>query len=838
MTLMRALAFTCNMTIVASLSIAATPEAPTVASAGAPLPTFPQQRTVDGYTLTLHAPQVRSWPGFERFTASIAVELTPPGGSSPTFGTATVTGQTTVDMAIRQVEVRAPRVTDVKFATASPPAYETAIEDAVTRISLKVPLDLFLAYVADEVLAGPPAAGLNTAPPPIVVRSTPTILLYVNGKPVPAAVPSTNLELIVNANWPTFHDAEASGTYYLLERDRWLASSQLEKGWKAATSLPAGFASLPANPEYADARKAVPLQKSTRPVPQVYYADRPTELIVTEGKPALEAVPGTNGLQWVTNTESPLFRLGTRWYFLVAGRWFDTPDLDSGPWSFVKDLPDAFSAIPEDHARAAVRASVPGTIEARTAALEASLPTKTKVKTGSAPTVDVTYAGDPKFEPVPGAPVARAVNTGYDVLLYQNRYYLCYSAAWYVADSPTGPWGATADVPAAIYSIPPSSPAYAVTDVKPTKASDDDEIEFSSTEAYAAGVIVTMGIAYYGTGWYYPPYYYGGIYYPYWGSYGHGSWYNPATGGYGSRSAWYGPYGGYSFTNGYNPKTGRYGYVETAWDEDQWASFGQTYNPRTGVGSTTERHYNEDKNKMTTDRTVARGDEWVKSERTTDFDTGTQTVERSTSQGGTSEVQRSREGGTISSERTLQTGDGDTYTASGEQSRGQGSTTITGDQGSMTTETRRNDGRSVTSIEGSGGGQGISVSGQGPGRTTIAQSGSGDLYAGHDGSVYKKTDDGWQHYENGNWAPTDPAGGSYRQMGSEVAPPAGSGGRQRPSEVGLQPRPTSGGQQSQTRSTRSPSQLDRDYSARQRGNQQFQQRAGGMSRGAGVRRGR
>ena len=52
---------------------------------------------------------------------------------------------------------------------------------------------------------------------------------------------------------------------------------------------------------------------------------------------------------------------------------------------------------------------------------------------------------------------------------------------------------ATADVPAAIYSIPPSSPAYAVTDVKPTKASDEDEVEFSSTEAYAAGVIVAMG---------------------------------------------------------------------------------------------------------------------------------------------------------------------------------------------------------------------------------------------------------------------------------------------------------------------------------------------------------
>ena len=62
-------------------------------------------------------------------------------------------------------------------------------------------------------------------------------------------------------------------------------------------------------------------------------------------------------------------------------------------------------------------------------------------------------------------------------------------------------------------------------------------------------------------------------------SYGHGSWYNPNTGGYGSRSVYYGPYGGYSYNQGYNPKTGRCGYVETAWDGDEWASSGGTLQP-------------------------------------------------------------------------------------------------------------------------------------------------------------------------------------------------------------------------------------------------------------------
>jgi hypothetical protein len=174
---------------------------------------------------------------------------------------------------------------------------------------------------------------------------------------------------------------------------------------------------------------------------------------------------------------------------------------------------------------------------------------------------------------------------------------------------------------------------------------------------------------------------------------------------------------------------------------------------------------------------------------------------------------------------------------SGEQSRGEGSSTITGSEGSISTETRRNDGRSVTSIEGSGGGQGVSVSGEGPGRTTIAQSGSGDLYAGHDGNVYKKTDSGWQHYEDGNWSPVDSARGeSYRQMGPDAASPTGSGTQQRPANSVARQQPAGGSWQTQPRDTRSPSQLDRDYAARQRGNQQYRQRSGGMSRGMGRRR--
>jgi hypothetical protein len=55
--------------------------------------------------------------------------------------------------------------------------------------------------------------------------------------------------------------------------------------------------------------------------------------------------------------------------------------------------------------------------------------------------------------------------------------------------------------------------------------------------------------------------------------------------------------------------------------------------------------------------------------------------------------------------------------------------------------------------QGSGGGESISRNQAGAGgRTTVARSGSGDVYAGHDGNVYKKEGDSWQKYDNGSWS--------------------------------------------------------------------------------------
>ncbi len=845
---------------------------------------YPREREIDGKKVIVYAPQIRSWDEFKHFTAQVAVEF-PAEDSGARYGVVDLSGDTTVDRETRIVSVPEPKVDRVTFSGGRGwDERESRIRTAVESEPLEIPLDVFLYYLADGVLESPPPSGFNEAAPPIYVVESPAYLLFVNGEPFATAVGDTGLEVIGNANFPVFRDTK-TGNYYLLSGDQRYMSAKLAGRWGTVAELPPAFRKIPAEGEFASIASVVATPPKAGAAPAVITTFKPAEIVVLDGKPQGREIAGTGGLESIVNTESPLFRLDGTYYLLVSGRWFSTKDLARGPWNFTMPLPDAFARIPEGDEEADVRASVPGTLEARRAVLEAELPETKTVKAGASPDIAVAYAGgEAKFEPIPQTQVARAVNTGNDIIQYGDKYYLCYEGMWYVADKPTGPWAVTADVPAAVYQIPPSSPAYPVTQVI-VNTNDDGDVESNYNGAYAAGMFIGFGVAYYGTGYYYPPYYYGGYYYPYHGSYGHGSWYNPNTGGYGSRSVYYGPYGGYSYNQGYNPKTGRSGYVETAWDGDEWASSGGTYNPRTGISTETDRHYGEDSNKMKMDRTIeGPGGREMDVKKTTDFDTGTRTTERKTSGGGSSEVTRQREaGGGTTTSGNIETAGGKSATIEGEHRGGEGTTTITGEGGvsgtvererteggavkregdftgkdgqNVQTDTVRQGDRSVTKAEGSGGGSAISSSGGLGDRTTIAQSGSGDVYAGHDGSVYRKTDDGWEQHGDGGWSDVDvperPADGeragggdgnfSRDQVGTGMTGASadsprygGSGSLEGRSDASGQ-RATGTASQSQ-RSNDSHEQLNRDAAARNGGYQNHQRRTAPRqaSRGGGMR---
>src|SRR5262249_13040830 len=159
----------------------------------------------------------------------------------------------------------------------------------------------------------------------------------------------------------------------------------------------------------------------------------PAELIRVKGAPTYVAVPRTR-LQWVSNTESDVFRLGTTGpvYFLVAGRWFSAPGFD-GPWTFATPtLPDDFKKISLEHPRSRVLASVPGTPEAIEGVLLAQVPQTARVNKREVKAPEVAYQGAPDFQPIPQTTVARAVNTDKDIIRVGDLFYMCFQGVWFM----------------------------------------------------------------------------------------------------------------------------------------------------------------------------------------------------------------------------------------------------------------------------------------------------------------------------------------------------------------------------------------------------------------------
>ena len=132
--------------------------------------------------------------------------------------------------------------------------------------------------------------------------------------------------------------------------------------------------------------------------------------------------------------------------------------------------------------------------------------------------------------------------------------------------------------------------------------------------------------------------------------------------------------------------------------------------------------------------------------------------------------------------------------------------------------TNRYTGNTTRVTQGSGGGEAISRRGGAGGNTTIGRTGGGDVYAGHDGNVYRKQGDGWQKWDNGSWGdtnrpePTQAQRDAAQQRATDARNRAGSSGT-------------------------TTSQLNRDAAARTQGTQRTRDygtyQSSGGSRGAG-----
>lgn len=529
-------------------------------------------------------------------SAEAAVSVTLKGTSAPVFGVAWFDATVATDRDTRTATIYNVTVTKARFpnsADVDEKRFSDFVGARLTAMELPISLDRLRASLEGVVQEDQGAASLQNDPPNIIIATTPTVLVTLDGPPEMRPMEGSKVMRVVNTPFAILFEP-ASKSYYLRTGDNWMNAPDISGPWRAVDKLPDSVRT--ALPTDMAANTSAAASGSVA----IVTATEPTELVVTDGEPKYMPLPGKE-LLYVSNTESDLFlHIDSASYFiLLSGRWFNAPALD-GPWTFVaaKDLPPAFARIPANGPKGSVLAHVAGTLQAEDAVIEASIPQTQEIRRDAPVDLQVSYDGDPKFDAIEGTTAAYATNTPDSVIKADSDYYCCKDAVWYQSPQPSGPWVVCVSVPKDIYRIPPSSPVYNVTYVR-VYQSTPTTVFVGYTLGYT-GCYARGGVVVYGTGYRYAAWR-GGVYYARPATWGFAVRYNPYTDswGFGARAgrygAWYGPalgwggsispYSGWWGPGGYRDNAGYYSGNKVTVNRNTYNTTNNNYNNSKNAGN-------------------------------------------------------------------------------------------------------------------------------------------------------------------------------------------------------------------------------------------------------------
>ena len=486
---------------------------------------WPQEFRSGSTTFTVYQPQVESWKARDlsgRAALSVKDAISP----EEQFGVIWFTAKTNVNRDENLVSLD-----DITITKGSFPATPDKADQYLQALRASLPrhmddlsfehLKAELAVAQAESAPQKPVAVKNDVPK-IYFSSGPAMLVQVDGQPVLRQMQGYELLRVINT-YAVILFNQSQGTYYLHAVGKWVQAQSIDGPWTVAARPPVSLNTILATLSKGGQVNALDnpgqyvAQSATSGVfPTIYVSTVPAELIMTRGIPTYEPISGTQLLD-VTNTDDNLIvdpSTGLT-YVLISGRWFQTTALQTGPWTYVPNdkLPAPFATIPVTHPRGVVLASVTGTPPAREAVIDNGIP-ETAVVTRATTTLTVKYGGSPQLQGIEGTPLQYVTNSPYPVIRVDaNSWYSVKDGVWFGGTSVNGPWVVADSVPAVIYTIPPSSPLHYVTYVY-VYGSTPQVVTMGYTPGYYGTVLAPTGVVVYGTGYVYPPVYWGSFWYP------------------------------------------------------------------------------------------------------------------------------------------------------------------------------------------------------------------------------------------------------------------------------------------------------------------------------------
>ena len=503
----------------------------------------------EGFITTLYQPQLESFEA-NILEGRMAVTIKPPE-KEMIFGAVWFKARMSTDKENRTVllekmsiiKTHFPDMVDKEKAS----KFSELLSVEMESWNLEMSLDRILASLNEVENLKQLSDQINNDPPAIYFRTTPAILMMIDGEPILKKDEDSALEYVVNTPFFIVKDTK-NENYYVTDGTFWYTSDEILKEWEATKKVPSKVKKF-AEDNIVE-QEPDSIAQSYAEAPELIIETKAAELIMVGGQIEYKPIENTS-LLYVANSESDILMDidSQNHYILIAGRWYYSKSLEDGDWKFSEpgSLPEDFKKIPEDSDMASVRTSVPGTPEAQTALLEQSIPQTATIDRKEAK-VEVKYDGEPQFEKIEGTDVSYALNTDKTVLLINNIYYCIDDAVWFMSDQAMGSWIVCDARPDEVDDIPPESPVY---NVKYTYIYDaTPEVVYVGylpgyTYSYVYG-----GVVVYGTGYYYRPWY-GHYYYP-----------RPVTWGYGVH---YSPYSGWGFSFGISIGWGFHPYRRGYW---------------------------------------------------------------------------------------------------------------------------------------------------------------------------------------------------------------------------------------------------------------------------------
>jgi len=196
---------------------------------------WPREKYSNGARLIIYQPQVDDWKNFQDLSWRMAVSLTPKSGKT-VLGVVEMKGNTNIDNVAKVATISSPQITGTYFPSLDGATKEKMDQLFKTFVPPTFSISLHSLIASTPKKKAPAGVQLNNDPPKIFVGYRPSILLSVNGEPVLSVVPNTNLQFVVNTQWPLFFD-QGSSTYYLAVGQQWLTANKLDGQWSATKQL-------------------------------------------------------------------------------------------------------------------------------------------------------------------------------------------------------------------------------------------------------------------------------------------------------------------------------------------------------------------------------------------------------------------------------------------------------------------------------------------------------------------------------------------------------------------------------------------------------------------------